>query len=192
MIRPKMPRRPWRRRRGRWSAAGLYGFGGGSWQRRRCRRDLRGGRRGRRARSIRWSAARSRPSWSRSRRDYLGDLAFTGADGAPTTLADFAGKVVLVNLWATWCAPCRQEMPALDRLAGGGGRRRISPSCRSPSTPAPPTSRAAFLERDRREEPAALRRSLDRDLSGDEAPQPGARPAGHGAARPRRAAASAT
>ena len=55
------------------------------------------------------------------REDYLGDLAFTGEDGAPKTLADFAGRVVLVNLWATWCAPCRQEMPALDRLAAAAG-----------------------------------------------------------------------
>lgn len=39
-------------------------------------------------------------------------------DGAekPVTLADFKGKTVLLNLWATWCAPCRHEMPALDRL----------------------------------------------------------------------------
>jgi thiol-disulfide isomerase/thioredoxin len=35
-------------------------------------------------------------------------------DGAPFNLADSAGKVVIVNMWATWCAPCREEMPALD------------------------------------------------------------------------------
>jgi thiol-disulfide isomerase/thioredoxin len=44
------------------------------------------------------------------------ELAFTGPDGKPLTLADFKGKTVLVNLWATWCAPCLKEMPALDRL----------------------------------------------------------------------------
>ncbi|MEQ1697462.1 MAG: redoxin domain-containing protein [Hyphomicrobiaceae bacterium] len=44
--------------------------------------------------------------------------AFKFEDGAGTekTLADWKGKVVLLNLWATWCAPCRKEMPALDRL----------------------------------------------------------------------------
>ena len=36
--------------------------------------------------------------------------------GGVRTLADWKGKVVLLNLWATWCAPCRKEMPALDRL----------------------------------------------------------------------------
>ena len=35
----------------------------------------------------------------------------------PVTLADFAGKTLLVNFWASWCVPCRAEMPALDRLA---------------------------------------------------------------------------
>ncbi|WP_163361123.1 TlpA family protein disulfide reductase, partial [Escherichia coli] len=43
-------------------------------------------------------------------------LSFTGPDGKPMRLADFKGKTVLVNLWATWCAPCREEMPALDAL----------------------------------------------------------------------------
>ena len=48
----------------------------------------------------------------------LPDLAFDGPDGQPTTLAAFKGKTVLVNLWATWCAPCLKEMPALDALQG--------------------------------------------------------------------------
>jgi thiol-disulfide isomerase/thioredoxin len=46
----------------------------------------------------------------------LPNLSFTSPAGAPMTLADFKGKTILVNLWATWCAPCRKEMPALDRL----------------------------------------------------------------------------
>ena len=43
-------------------------------------------------------------------------VAFTGPDGQAVSLSDFRGKTILVNLWATWCVPCRQEMPALDRL----------------------------------------------------------------------------
>ena len=38
--------------------------------------------------------------------------------GNPVRLADFAGKVVLLNFWATWCPPCRAEMPSIDALAG--------------------------------------------------------------------------
>ncbi|MET0270068.1 MAG: TlpA disulfide reductase family protein [Sphingomonas sp.] len=42
---------------------------------------------------------------------------FEGPDGGPATLATWRGKPLIVNLWATWCAPCLAEMPALDRLA---------------------------------------------------------------------------
>ena len=38
------------------------------------------------------------------------------ATGQPASLADYRGKVVLLNIWATWCEPCRVEMPALERL----------------------------------------------------------------------------
>jgi len=41
---------------------------------------------------------------------------FVDDAGRDRSLADFKGKTVLLNLWATWCAPCRKEMPALDRL----------------------------------------------------------------------------
>jgi thiol-disulfide isomerase/thioredoxin len=44
------------------------------------------------------------------------DVAFNAPDGKKLTLADFRGRNVLLNLWATWCVPCRSEMPALDRL----------------------------------------------------------------------------
>ena len=46
----------------------------------------------------------------------LPELAFTDTQGRPRKLADFQGKTVLLNLWATWCVPCRKEMPALDAL----------------------------------------------------------------------------
>lgn len=43
-------------------------------------------------------------------------IAFEDEQGRTRSLADFRGKVVLFNIWATWCSPCRREMPALDRL----------------------------------------------------------------------------
>jgi thiol-disulfide isomerase/thioredoxin len=46
----------------------------------------------------------------------LPDLAFEDADGKPKKLSDWRGRTVLVNLWATWCVPCRKEMPALEGL----------------------------------------------------------------------------
>jgi thiol-disulfide isomerase/thioredoxin len=45
------------------------------------------------------------------------DMAFKDETGKAMTIADFKGKAMLVNFWASWCVPCREEMPALDALA---------------------------------------------------------------------------
>jgi len=53
----------------------------------------------------------------------LPDFTFETGDGATKSLADFHGKVVLLNIWATWCVPCREEMPQLNALqADLGGK----------------------------------------------------------------------
>ncbi|MEP3277854.1 MAG: redoxin family protein [Stappiaceae bacterium] len=44
------------------------------------------------------------------------ELSFKDGDGKQITMADFKGRTILLNLWATWCAPCRHEMPALNAL----------------------------------------------------------------------------
>ncbi|RUV27142.1 MULTISPECIES: TlpA disulfide reductase family protein [unclassified Mesorhizobium] len=43
-------------------------------------------------------------------------IRFTDGAGKQKTLEDYSGRLVLLNIWATWCAPCRKEMPTLDRL----------------------------------------------------------------------------
>jgi len=55
----------------------------------------------------------------------LPDLAFVDADDKPLRLADYKGKAVLVNFWATWCAPCVKEMPSLDRLQAEVGKDKF-------------------------------------------------------------------
>jgi thiol-disulfide isomerase/thioredoxin len=73
------------------------------------------------------------------------DLSFQGPDGRLTRLSAFRGRPVLVNLWATWCVPCRQEMPALDRLqaALGGDDFAVVPVSIDIGNPDRP---AAFLQ----------------------------------------------
>lgn len=51
----------------------------------------------------------------------LPEIAFKGADGAQRALSAWRGRFVLLNVWASWCAPCREEMPSLRRLAGALG-----------------------------------------------------------------------
>jgi thiol-disulfide isomerase/thioredoxin len=54
------------------------------------------------------------------------DTVFKDAEGEDVTLSEFRGSPLLVNLWATWCAPCVKELPTLDRLAAGKGVRVIA------------------------------------------------------------------
>ncbi len=55
-------------------------------------------------------------------------LSFKGPNGEALTLENFRGKTVLLNLWATWCAPCRKEMPALDKLQAELGGKGVGDS----------------------------------------------------------------
>ena len=56
-------------------------------------------------------------------------LKFTTAAGTPISLKNFKGKFILLNIWATWCGPCREEMPTLDRLQAklGGTHFQVVP-----------------------------------------------------------------
>ena len=57
----------------------------------------------------------------------LGALRFSDAQGASQSLAALRGRVVLLNVWATWCPPCREEMPTLDRLQAAMGSSVFRP-----------------------------------------------------------------
>ena len=52
-------------------------------------------------------------------------IPFADEKGGPATLTRFRGKPLMVNLWATWCGPCKAEMPHLDTLASGDDRFRL-------------------------------------------------------------------
>jgi thiol-disulfide isomerase/thioredoxin len=53
------------------------------------------------------------------------DIDFINGDSAETSLAAFSGKPLLLNLWATWCAPCIKELPTLDKLADRPGAPQV-------------------------------------------------------------------
>ena len=62
------------------------------------------------------SPVRGQPFARAAKPKALPELRFHDSAGRERTLTDFQGRVVLLNIWATWCPPCREEMPALDRL----------------------------------------------------------------------------
>ncbi|NOY63207.1 MAG: TlpA family protein disulfide reductase [Gammaproteobacteria bacterium] len=53
-------------------------------------------------------------------------IMLTGLDGSQTPLEQYRGKVVMLNVWATWCAPCRSELPSLEKLMGALDRERFA------------------------------------------------------------------
>ena len=75
-------------------------------------------------------------------------LAFKKPDGSDTSLAAFAGRAVLVNVWATWCVPCRREMPALDRLQAelGGEAFTVAAINMDVGAGGPARAKAFFVE----------------------------------------------
>jgi len=79
-------------------------------------------------------------------RDFKGkpapEAVFEDPDGKPVRLADFKGKPLLVNLWATWCAPCVKELPTLDQLARNGAIQVLAVS----QDDGPHASVVAFLQ----------------------------------------------
>jgi len=78
-------------------------------------------------------------------RDHKGrpavSASFNAPDGKMVSIADFKGKPVLVNLWASWCAPCIKELPTLDKLSRSGALRVVAVS----EDTAPHASVVAFL-----------------------------------------------
>lgn len=74
----------------------------------------------------------------------VAQLSFKAPDGSPKTLSDWRGRAVLLNLWATWCPPCKAEMPALDRLQATLGSQDFEVLTVNVDT-AKPEKRKAFL-----------------------------------------------
>ena len=54
------------------------------------------------------------------------EFALTGLDGTQTSIHAFRGKLLVLNVWATWCPPCRREMPSLERLSKSADSQRIA------------------------------------------------------------------
>ncbi|WP_114227399.1 MULTISPECIES: TlpA family protein disulfide reductase [Sphingomonas] len=71
----------------------------------------------------------AKPPASKLDRSHAGqpapDVGFVNGDGEDASLAGFSGKPLLMNLWATWCAPCIKELPTLDKLAATPGAPQV-------------------------------------------------------------------
>lgn len=74
------------------------------------------------------------------------EITFENGDGEPMTLADFHGKVIVLNIWATWCPPCLREMPTLDRLQAELGSERFEVVALSIDRAGPSVVREFFSE----------------------------------------------
>ena len=92
------------------------------------------------------SATRGQPFARTTTPKEIPALAFEDSGGQARTLADFRGKLVVLNLWATWCAPCREEMPALDRLQAELGGPRFEVVALSVDQQGPQIARKFFAE----------------------------------------------
>jgi thiol-disulfide isomerase/thioredoxin len=109
-------------------------------------------------------------------------ISFFSHDGKPLKLSRFSRADVLLNLWATWCAPCRAEMPALDRLQqelGGPDFEVVAVNIDTQRLERP----KAFLHRGRREEARLLFRPERGDLCRSEKGRQGVRHADNAADR---------
>ena len=58
--------------------------------------------------------------------EHLPEFTLTGLDGTQTPVRTFRGKLLVLNVWATWCPPCRREMPSLERLSHSVDGKRIA------------------------------------------------------------------
>jgi thiol-disulfide isomerase/thioredoxin len=76
----------------------------------------------------------------------LETYAFQDPEGKPVSLAAFRGRTVLLNLWATWCVPCRGEMPELDRLQTALGSDKFEVVAINVDTSRPERPKALFEE----------------------------------------------
>jgi thiol-disulfide isomerase/thioredoxin len=73
------------------------------------------------------------------------DYAFNGADGKPLKISDFKGKVVVLNVWATWCGPCKVEMPTLAKMAASYAGKPVDVVAVSIDTPDAGAKAALFI-----------------------------------------------